>query len=213
MSPPLHWLHQAVSCSVQIVVKTADVPSLDARDANGAVSHITFSADAPHMASMAHGLSSVSPKELTTWVLGHWHSQCDMLLSDETAMAQIQVGSTSTLPAVLLLQRASSKCNHLKASIELSCVPYSMQERKPDVIVGIIVFACTPLLAAKLGVPYITVTPGAVFIPSFIQPLYPDSGRHMHIPDRLSYSPEIQLAGSSLPMVSNLFNHSSSITV
>ena len=35
-----------------------------------------------------------------------------------------------------------------------------MQEFNPDLVVGISVYICTSMLSAKLGVPYVTVTPG-----------------------------------------------------
>jgi glucuronosyltransferase/2-hydroxyacylsphingosine 1-beta-galactosyltransferase len=72
-----------------------------------------------------------------------------------------------------------------------------------------VTFSCTSLLAAKLGVPYITVMPGGIFITSYMQPIYANSGRRLHLPNRLPYTPELPLAQASWPLVRDTSNYKS----
>ncbi len=51
-----------------------------------------------------------------------------------------------------------------------------MQGFNPDLVVGISVYICTSMLSAKLGVPYVTVTPGK-----------PDIARHLCLHHIASY--------------------------
>ena len=37
---------------------------------------------------------------------------------------------------------------------------FLVQEFKPDLLVGISYYVCTAMLSAKLGIPYVSVTPG-----------------------------------------------------
>ncbi|CAL5223535.1 g6067 [Coccomyxa viridis] len=61
-----------------------------------------------------------------------------------------------------------------------------VQEFSPDLVVGISVYICTSMLSAKLGVPYVTVTPGGLMSDEW-QPWYA-SAWNFYIPLRLSYS-------------------------
>ncbi|EIE24908.1 UDP-Glycosyltransferase/glycogen phosphorylase [Coccomyxa subellipsoidea C-169] len=71
-----------------------------------------------------------------------------------------------------------------------------LQGDKPDLILGVPFFPCTTMLAAKLGVPYISLNPSGLVGNSFMHPLWAGSGRDFHIGPRLSSVPEMFLEAS-----------------
>lgn len=75
-----------------------------------------------------------------------------------------------------------------------------LQANKPDVFVGVPMFACTSLLASRLGVPYVSLSPGGILGNSFMQPLWRGSSRDFHVSPRLSSVAEFGVLASH-PMV------------
>lgn len=75
-----------------------------------------------------------------------------------------------------------------------------LQADKPDVIVGIPFFACTSLLAVKLGVPYISLIPTGLMGNSHMHPLWRGSGRNFHVSPRLASVPDLRFVARH-PMV------------
>lgn len=76
-----------------------------------------------------------------------------------------------------------------------------MQADKPDVIVGIPIFPCTAMLAAKLDVPYISVFPTGIFGNSLMHVPWAGSGRDFHVQPQLATVPDMYLDATH-PMVS-----------
>ena len=62
------------------------------------------------------------------------------------------------------------------------------------------IYVCTPLVAAKLDLPTVSINPNGLLPYSFVNAPWPGSGRDAHMPVRLSYVNEIGVH-SSHPMV------------
>ena len=75
-----------------------------------------------------------------------------------------------------------------------------MQGERFDLIVGVGLYVCTPMLAAKLDLPTVNIIPNGVLPYSLMNLPWPGSGCETQMPVRLSYVTEIGVH-SSHPMV------------
>ena len=75
-----------------------------------------------------------------------------------------------------------------------------LQDLKPNLLIGFHVLPCLPILASKLDLQYVSISPAGPLDP-LLTTLYSNSHRRMFLPAPLSYLPQMGMRVTSQHMV------------